>query len=601
MRPLRATFVIVLLALSFSTLTQNQSKTDHRVVSIERLFTSYVNITDFNITPKFDAISYDNSTRTLQFDGETFTYPAEILQISWGRSEEDKWFFTASEPLPDTATATHRRRSWLWFFELTSRTFTRFSNQCIDDGDESSFTALDYEFTWTYVTDPATNLTRICEIATGERVDLPSQDLDWAVPRTDNPNSLPVFNSPDGQWLILFGRDDAGTQVFSYNTTTSTFRILGSLECRECFDRHAVNWYGHIIIMINWSFGEDTHQLFSAIVNEVDSLSFWAERPRYRPNFLNNPPRYDFINFSTPENFWETQCERISYDIRSETLSTTDMGPLCRLEWGMLDGIGYYRDVTRGDEGIALLTAFDSNTGQSRVLFEGEVESIEWVSPDERHAILVIDSDGRIDTPPFRSPLFNWGQPIDPMLAYVDLTTDTILFQDRTGWHTCNEPLGGPDWNWNAGISETSVRDCATTGPTGKIFPREDGTLLVVGDLESETMFSFSDQFADVITITDDGFTRERITQGSLTPFTQDHIVQSHWDSEQRTVTYNIVSVQDGSTFPITQPIPVDEYQAMWLTDVYIKDNAMRFLFRPENPVDGKYFTARITVELLLP
>lgn len=590
MKLISALSMMVLIGVLTST-AQMSDESD-----LESLFTANVHIVDYRLSSK-ETEMYDNAARLLLISGHSYAYPEEIQSVYHVQPGANGDFLVeVLESLPDTAGATH---FWVWSFAPQTGLFTHLTPLC---GHPSRLTVADLDNPWVYVTDSATGGVYLCEAATGHLSQPLPSGQSWDVQPPFTTEALPVFTSTDGQWLLLFSQTDHDTRVFSYNTTTANLTEIGVLTCHFCVEWHSVRWFDTTAIL--WSVDESRHAIYSMDINQPGSLELVLTRPQYLLEFYDNPPRYDYMNFTTPENIWDTQCEHVIYDIQSHHKTVTDMGSLCRPEQGTLDGIGYYRDVTRGGEGIAALTRFDARTQESEVLYEGEIELIAWVSPDEHYAAVVLDSSGHIDTPPFQAPLFNWGVPEAPTLAYVDLVTDKIIFADWTGWNWCDLPLGGPDWNWNAGLSDTRLEHCSHIGPTGAILPRGDNTFLVIGNKEPQYAFFNADptEFADLITVQGDNIDRVRIAEGELTPFNSEYVLSQTWDENQTPVShrFSLISTDGSPAIPITNAIVTDTYHlSAWAIDP--SANQIVFYVSPDPQLEKDWWNAFVTIQVDMP
>ena len=573
--------IVLMFALSTIGTSANDGLSD-----LESFFTSNVRITQYTLFPPNDGILFDNETRHLLIENHSYPYPAEIQSISNSTLDENNVLeLDVTEPLPDLNGFTHRTQSWVWFFDIEAETFSRLNPLC---GEPSSVG-------WTYIAESGTDNLRLCDNATGNMSEPLPTNLSWEVSPPFSTSPLPVFNSPDGSWLLLFGEENTQTHVFSYNVATAMLTNLGLIPCNFCIEWPSVKWFGTTVTI--WRYSDDVNSIYTANVDEADSLESALTRPYYWPEFYDNPPRYDYVNFTTPDNIWETQCERVIYDVLSHQKQIIEMGSLCRPEWGALDGVGYYRDVTQGASGIAELTVFDAETQTKNVLYEGEIEHIEWVSSDEHYAVVVLDSNGVIDTAPFLAPFF-WRTPISPILAYIDLVNNEVIFESPTGWNVCDESIGGPNFSWTEGTSTTSLRPCSRIGATGAILPRHDNTFLVIGDTEPDNIYGNS-QFADLVTVSETGVIRTRLQEGRLFPFTSEYVL-SRRTNETNQISFNLVSVT-GELLEITNPIHTPESQNIQATDIYPSSNEIRFSISRERSSESDWYTANVTVQVQIP
>jgi len=596
MNKLSIPFVLILVVCILSGVIESSS--NNALSDLEQIFTGNVEIIDYTLSPP--ETYYDNDKRMLIIKNKMYPYPKEIELITNIQTDNSTLIMGVWESLPDTTEATQRRRSWVWYFYPQAEVFTRYMPLC---DDPKSVGIDDIESPWIYITDSDTEQVYLCELATGELSEPLPSSLSWEVLPPISSLPLPVFASPDGRWLILFGEENKQTHIFSYNISSDIITELGLLSCNFCVEWGAVSWFGSTAMVWSWNEDKAEHLIYSVDITQTNSLELAISRLWYLPEFYNNPPRYDYVKFTTPENFWDTQCEHVIYDILSEETQVTDMGSVCFPEKGSLDGIGYYREVTAGEEGIATLTRFDATTGVSEVLYEGEIESIEWVSSDEHYAVLVLGSNEYIDVLPFREPKWSWYFPDSPKLAYVDLINDEVIFENWTDWHWCDVGLGGPDWWWSDFLSESSVRSCSTTGPTGAILPRADDTTLVIGTVEPQEYQGYivPTEFADVITVNDGSIERVRIAEGYLTPFSADYVLKENRNSAQGTISYSLVPVDGSPLIPITNEIRMSDYERISLTDIYPETNQVRFYFDPKSELERDWFDVYVTVKIQIP
>lgn len=582
-----------LILLLFHTLSSFiYSAANDELPDVEALFTANVEIVESTDNHPQSNIRSDNDARILVIGDRDYSYPVEIKTIFRFQFRQDQVLLEVIEPLPDTDQARSRSRQWVWSFDLQTETFLRLLPSC---NNPAQLSLRDVEARWIYVTGVSTDQTHLCETASGHKSDPLPVKL-WQVQPPFSTEPLPVFESPDNRWLLLFGEADNQTWVYSYDIQAQRLMDLGRIACNFCIERGSVEWFGTTVTIWSLNPEDDSIAIFSANVAEADSLNLAITRPHYSPAFYDDPPRYDYVNFTTPEDIWETQCQRVIYDILTGQKQVTEMGSLCRPEWGHLDGTGYYRDVRRGAEGIAALTSFNGDTLESAVLYEGEIEWIDWISPDGRYAVVVLDNSGFIDTPPFLDPLFSWGIPQSPTLAYVDLSTQQVMFEIATGWNGCDAPLGGPNFNWSAGLSATSLQPCISIGPTGAIFPRGDNHFLAIGDEEptsNEAVFGFSTQFADLISIDGGNISHTRLLEGELIPYTADYILSRNWDETNRTISLSLIPVDNSPPIQITHEIPLDNYRQLMVTDIYPARNEMRLLIQTTEG-NAAYVTVRI-------
>lgn len=540
---------------------------------LQALFTPAVSIVNYTLYPDPAAvrIRYNNVERVLWIDDQSIVFPEDILSIQHHQTFNDEVVFQVSEQLPDLPGAGERTRSWLWMLDTAPAALTRYQPLC---GQALTLSLIDLGQPWVYVTDPASGHTRLCNTEPGTTSDPLPADLARRPADHFTGAPVPVETSPDGEWLLLFGMTAVDSRVYSYSTTDGYLRLLGAVPCSDCFIPWSVRWFGSHVLIEAWD--GFTFSVYSARAGNTDSLQPEFTRAAYQPDFFADPPRYDFMTYRTAQNPWQIECQRITYDVLSDQLEVTEMGPLCRAEFGTVSEVGYYRDTSRGAEGLALLTRFNALTSERTVLFEGEIEWIEWISEDERYAVVVLDSNGQVDTPPHHAAS-QWDVPEAPRLAYIDLTNGRMLFDIVTGWWVCDLPLGGPDLSWNAHLSTTAVQPCETTGPTGAIFARGNHTFLAVGN-ELNGVTSPVNQgagVAEIIVMDGDTVTRTQPFRGDLIPYDQNHILNRSWNSTASAVHYELVEAETWEPMRLTTEVELDRYDIR-ITHVYPGTSELR-------------------------
>lgn len=600
-------FLLALLMWTMSTI--ESAAADGGVADIDQLFTTNVAIIDYGLSLPDSNIGYDNDARLLFVGDRRYPYPEVIVSVtSASQPVDERITLIVRERILETVSSTNDWQPSAWYFDTQTQSFARVINHCIGQGDWSDFRGED---AWIFVSEANSGLVRLCEPTTGTTSAPLPAEFTWEIPPPFSSRLLPVFSAPNGQWLLLFGEYNDQTYSFSCDTSSDTLLALGVIPCDYCLEPHGIRWFETIATIWSWSSDTNTHTIYTVDVTRANSLEQEITRIEYLPEYYADPPRYDYVNFTLAENIWDTQCERVIYDVLADETRVTEMGSVCRLEYGSQDGVGYYRDVTRGAEGIAALIRFDARTGDHANLYEGEIELIEWVSPDEHYAAVVLGSNGQINIVPFLPPQVAWGLPEPPKLAYLDLVNDIVVFEHWTGWRRCDAPFGGPDWSWSGHISDTSVDWCRNIGPTGSIMPRADGTLLVVGTLEAQHDYPYTDfgyvdsdprAFADVVNVQAGQLERTRIAEGyNLIPFSADYLLQQEWDHVQRTLQFILIPVAGGSPLEITTPIPIDDYQYISLTDIYPSTNQLRFTFLLAPGSGRNWSRADVTVQIVIP
>lgn len=154
------------------------------------------------------------------------------------------------------------------------------------------------------------------------------------------------------------------------------------------------------------------------------------------PVFENNPARLIYREETTTEN--ATQCEVRWLDLQAVQWTRYTVFSNCWFEW-YGEHESYYRAIG-ADRSTARLMAVNELTGESRVVYEGEIEHILGLYTDERYIALVMDSSGRIDNVQKVYPDIQWSLGYEMWL--IDLTTGRVLLKTPAG--DCG--YAGPLW-----------------------------------------------------------------------------------------------------------------------------------------------------------
>jgi hypothetical protein len=255
---------------------------------------------------------------------------------------------------------------------------------------------------------------------------------------------VPVSTSPDGQWLAFFAcnRDDDDlrckqTYVYGYDVANSKLISSGFFEGRETifeFDR----WVGTQVIISTSEMGEyHLRKYFIADASRSDSVEPAFSRFRLNGDYFGNPPRYEFVTGWESEGF--AGCTWVRYEITTRILTEHDMKSLCRADRGLpVAGNSYYRQVNNPrdstlDHSTAGLIRFNPVTGEYVEIYRDEIEEVVWVSPDEQYALLVLDSNGEIDTFPFLISFNTWRAMPQARLVLLNLTNGREIYQTSLG------------------------------------------------------------------------------------------------------------------------------------------------------------------------
>jgi hypothetical protein len=218
--------------------------------------------------------------------------------------------------------------------------------------------------------------------------------------------------------------EDNKVALVGYDTSDRTFRALGQLEYRENLPR-----------ILAWASSEFGFPSESGALNVADAAveGSLTEIETSVPISWMHPNGREFGGgVGHPDS--QAICGYWSYDLATDTLVQPDLQGLCYPEYGDLFGIGYYREVTSTDRPLATLVRLDTQTGERRDLFTGEIEQILWVSEDERYAAIVSDETRVVEY----LPGMHWQDRVrdeqgrnrvlhQPYLQFVELASGTVL------------------------------------------------------------------------------------------------------------------------------------------------------------------------------
>jgi hypothetical protein len=550
-----------------------------RIVSIERHL------------PVLETLPYNNASRILKANGKEFTYPDQIDEINYDRLDDSRMILNVTEKLPNGV------RYWVWTFDLDTENWSRFNDLC---GNRRNLFLGNESYLWVFTTGED-SMVRLCEMATGIKTEPLPTNVQWDVYPPFSSGPLPVFVSPDQEWLVLFGLKEEQTEIYSYHVNSQTLTRISTIACVGCFEMDAVDWYDDFVTIESYDYRTNTHILYSFTISQPSTFQQVITRSRYQLEFYKDPLRYEYINFPIEEDIWKTQCERVVYDILANQVQKTPLGPFCRAELGDAKGIGYYRDVSQAGNGIVQLVRYDAKTQVRKSLYTGEIEWVEWISPDEKYAILVLDSDGYISSPPFHSPSYGWGFPDQPRLAFVNIDEDKILFETPVDWLACDVAYGGPDFSWYSGWSPGSNDPCAATGPQITMFPRDNNEYLIIAAANRDIVGSYID-VAVVLAPEKNPVLQTPLLQGYFIPFNENYLFEFADDYTTSTTTHQMRSVDGQTIIPITKALAWSSYDAFTIKSINALSNQIEFsIVLPSEEDEGKQVAAIVTVEIPLP
>ena len=275
---------------------------------------------------------------------------------------------------------------------------------------------------------------QFCELSTGKQtIPLPEAFIRSTDIYSQIAQPIP---SPDGQMLLLVGlkpENDDTTIAYDYEFESESFTALGEFKTGQFLefeswasDRVAVlrsygnrsgeaypEYNAYIVVDLEKS---DMRQ-WSAFVSPIEPSTSIIYRAEGTPTISTHEP----INADKPDR----SCRITRDDILARTTLTYEVPSTCYPEYSIGDH-DYYREIS-DDQQHATLIRVERFTGEtSQPLYEGEIESIIWISTDERYAALVLDNNGIIDYPEdIRNADTNTA---DAQLTLVDLRNDATLY-----------------------------------------------------------------------------------------------------------------------------------------------------------------------------
>lgn len=299
-------------------------------------------------------------------------------------------------------------------------------------GERSKYPGSDQPWIYTFNPDTPPTDIALCELTTGRTLQLETLPSEY-VPDME---VKPVL-SANGQYLIFTAHskelqyEGYGTVfVFTYDLRHDHLFETGHFQpSLEQWIIGIQEWVTETTILISARGGEWTYcSMYRAEVDTENSLEFVASNFRSCPYSIQDPLRvvgFNDISIYT--------CGMMTYDFATRKTTEVDQGTLCWSEYQSLtdSNIGYYRQVT-ADNRQAAIVRRDNQSGETTLLAEAEIEALKWVSPDERYAVVILDSDGYISAAPGSDPEF-W-KVSSPMLTLLDLKIGEIVYSTPTEW-----------------------------------------------------------------------------------------------------------------------------------------------------------------------
>lgn len=265
--------------------------------------------------------------------------------------------------------------------------------------------------------------------------------------------------SPDGKWMVMMGYIPdpaqpygANMQVYSYELATEIYHTLGEFRFDGSSNLFFSSWMSDVRGTIDYGPPQESlsKSYYTFDVTQPNSLEFITQGWMYHYDY-DDPPRYDIVT-TTAFGEWKTGSSGMAqHDPCKFTLynaagvhETYELGYDCafaKVVRANAEAYLYIRIDSNPDE-FSTLVQLNPYTGTQTALFEGEIESIEGVSPDGRYALLVMDRSGRIDLVDRYSDFVNWNAMPEAYLVILDTVSQEIIY--RTGVYR------GADIEWLA-------------------------------------------------------------------------------------------------------------------------------------------------------
>jgi hypothetical protein len=281
---------------------------------------------------------------------------------------------------------------------------------------------------------------------TGIQTIFSDEHLQFCDPKTgeilQTSSDLPYGNlSPDGKWLLVYNFDPNTyiAQLVGYEIGTGRQHELGVID--PSGDYYGAwgfwGWFGTQFIITQRDMPEWSSEfVYVGDVTKPNSLHvpFWRWRFRATNSFEEYPPRFVFVSGYEGGDIIGGHggggCSLEIYDVLPAVLRTYRMGFLCHPEYGVVEGIGYYRgSFDFFSEDYYGVIRFNPLTQERVQLYpSAEIEQIIWVSPDEAYAAVVTDDSGYIDAISFRLN-YQWESPQHPQVTLLDLKRDVPVFK----------------------------------------------------------------------------------------------------------------------------------------------------------------------------
>jgi hypothetical protein len=369
-------------------------------------------------------VRWDDASRevTVFFNDRIAQYPYPEQVLSFYRVSRPIWQDRAV--LTGYGEGGSEMSEW-YVLNILTGDITLYEAQCGDNSPPFFSTDLDDDL-WVLEATPAGYV--LCASLTGEHT------LPLALPDDFAPmEQVGSFSSlsPDFTRVLFLG--DKG-EVYLYTFANEQVTRLGTM----LGDEWRVNYFG-------WA--DNKHFILSSRIGNLCSIYLIdvSRTDELKPGLETSPecayPRRDTTMGRVIFNHLKAVGEdspllnftQAIYDLTTGEWQHYDYGRLGFPDYGSMDGVGYYRavseDLTRAD-----VVRFNPLTGERETIFEGgEIEWVRWASEDERYAVLVLDTSGRIDRIPgsYADSWYGFGE---MSLALVELASGTIPYTIPVDW-----------------------------------------------------------------------------------------------------------------------------------------------------------------------
>jgi len=445
MKPKLCLTCIIVFLLSSLAWAQEQT------LDPDQVFAPSVDIRIIESLPEPSNLDYDDVLRLLLINDDIIPYPDEVTSI-WNLSEIDDRYLMRVE-----LTTHSEYQSALWEYEPNTGQFKEFEPYCSPLGQYGVESLSDQPWTISQLGDDWV----LCNIFNGEQTQALPNGYDWIIDTFAREPQPQVTLSPDREIIAFMGTDVDTLQVpsnrevylFSYQFNTQTFLNLGQFRAEESL--YFTGWL-YKQVMLNTGNTTSVGFICTLITDTTQVDDIYQTLCDTDAEFVDNPPRL-VLSAGHLTNGGGRRCNQTTYDLTTHEITRLELDGLCRPEYGDIEAVGYYRDVPVGqsieccvpahaDVAEVPLVRYDTRTGERQELYRGEIESIEWVSDDERYAILILDNNGEINLFPYLQ--FGIGETHLPFVTLIDQQTgDTLARTTKDDWRT-----GTYDWLSQYGI-----------------------------------------------------------------------------------------------------------------------------------------------------